>query len=98
MRRVVNMLQSLSMIESRTQISADRVYEFTGNPSPEFLQSILDQLFNEEFDMCYTRIGNELKALGIALETIVRELYQLVLVRIMPNEQKGFLVNRLGDI
>ena len=36
--------------------------------------------------------------MGIALETIVRELYQLILVRVMPNEQKVFLVNRLGDI
>jgi len=55
-------------------------------------------LFNEDFNNCYNKIGEDLKYLGIALETIVRELYQLILVRVMPNEQKVFLVNRLGDI
>ena len=34
MRRVVNMLQSLSMIDNQSEISSERVYEFTGNPSP----------------------------------------------------------------
>lgn len=72
MRRVVNMLQSLSMIESTEEISEDRVYDFTGNPSPKFLNSIVNQLFTEDFDSCLTKIGNELKHLGIALETIVR--------------------------
>jgi hypothetical protein len=37
MRRVVNMLQSLSMIDNGDEITSDRVYEFTGNPSPKFL-------------------------------------------------------------
>jgi len=45
-----------------------------------------------------TKIGDELKHLGIALETIVRELYQMILVRTMASEQKAFLVERLGDI
>jgi replication factor C subunit 3/5 len=58
----------------------------------------LNTLLNKRFDECYSWIGGELKALGIALETIVRELYQLILLRVMPNEQKTFIVNRLGDI
>lgn len=40
------MLQSLSMIESEENISEDRVYDFTGNPSPRFLNSIVNNLFN----------------------------------------------------
>lgn len=98
MRRVVNMLQSLSMIDSSQEITEDRVYDFTGNPSPRFLNSIINDLFNEDFNYCMTKIGDELKHLGIALETIVRELYQMILVRTMASEQKAFLVKRLGDI
>lgn len=53
MRRVVNMLQSLSMIDSGAQISSDRVYEFTGNPSPRFLSAIMDGLLSKDFKECY---------------------------------------------
>lgn len=37
MRRVVNMLQSLSMMNKVDIIEAQTVYDFTGNPSPKFL-------------------------------------------------------------
>jgi hypothetical protein len=37
MRRVVNMLQSLAMINTDNEIDTERVYEFTGNPSPKML-------------------------------------------------------------
>lgn len=67
MRRVVNMLQSLSMIDNQSEISSERVYEFTGNPSPQFLDTIIDTLFNKNFNDSYEWIGSELKALGIAL-------------------------------
>ena len=46
MRRVVNMLQSLSMITTDTQIDTERVYEFTGNPSPQMLEDCMELLFN----------------------------------------------------
>lgn len=46
MRRVVNMLQSLSMIDNGDEITESRVYDFTGNPSPQFLSQILDKLLN----------------------------------------------------
>ena len=67
MRRVVNMLQSLSMIENGSEISGDRVYEFTGNPSPQFLNEIVNHLLNDNFNECYQKIGDQLKYLGIAL-------------------------------
>lgn len=58
MRRVVNMLQSLSMIDNGSEFSSERVYEFTGNPSPQFLESIVDRLLNENFNDCYEKIGD----------------------------------------
>jgi replication factor C subunit 3/5 len=36
--------------------------------------------------------------MGIALETILKNIYLLVIERRMPNEQLAFLLNRLGDI
>ena len=35
------------MMESAKKIDAQTIYEFTGNPSPNFLQKVLDALLNE---------------------------------------------------
>jgi len=36
--------------------------------------------------------------MGIALETILKSIYLMVIDRRMTSEQHAFLVNRLGDI
>lgn len=49
MRRVVNMLQSLSLSLTldRRELTARDVYEITGNPSPERMKSILEILLTK---------------------------------------------------
>ena len=98
MRRVVNMLQSLSMMNHVEMIEAQTVYDFTGNPSPQFLSNILDILLNESVQEGMAKIGSSLKEMGIALETILKSIYLMVIERRMPSEQQAFLINRLGDI
>lgn len=39
-----------------------------------------------------------LKEMGIALETILKSIYLMVIETRMPSEQQCFLINRLGDI
>lgn len=46
----------------------------------------------------YKKLNAELKDRGIALETIMKDIYLNVIKLIMPVEQKSFLVKRLGDI
>lgn len=36
--------------------------------------------------------------MGIALETILKNIYLMILERRMPAEQQAFLINRIGDI
>lgn len=55
-------------------------------------------LFNQIFDQCYRKLTEKFQYFGIALETIVKDIYQLLIGRNMPGEQKIFLVKRLGDI
>jgi hypothetical protein len=50
MRRVVNMLQSLSLMDAQAAITSEKVYDFTGNPSPKLLNVILNRLFTKNFD------------------------------------------------
>lgn len=98
MRRVVNMMQSLSMMNQVEMIEAQTVYDFTGNPSPQFLNDIMDILLNESVQVGMEKIGSSLKEMGIALETILKSIYLMVIERRMPSEQQAFLINRLGDI
>jgi replication factor C subunit 3/5 len=86
------------MMGSSTDINAQTVYEFTGNPSPAFLEKVMDILLNEDIGKAYQEINSSLKEMGIALETILKNIYLMILERRMPSEQQAFLVNRLGDI
>ena len=56
MRRVVNMLQSLSMLGTDEQISEDTVYSFTGNPSPATLKQYMEILLNDDIQTAYAKL------------------------------------------
>lgn len=60
-------IKSLSMLEHKEVIEAQTVYDFTGNPSPQFLNNIMDILLNETVEAGLTKIGSSLKEMGIAL-------------------------------
>ena len=91
-------IQSLSMMDHVAEISDQTVYDFTGNPSPAFLQGIMDTLLNDNVSEAYVKISSSLKQMGIALHTILKSIYLMVIERRMTSEQHAFLVNRLGDI
>ena len=72
MRRVVNMLQSLSMLGTDEQISEDTVYSFTGNPSPATLKQYMEILLNDDIQTAYAKLQIVLKENGISMQSIVR--------------------------
>jgi len=92
------LIKSLSMMENVVEISAKTVYDFTGSPSPDFIDKVLDILLNENIAEAYLMVSSLLKEGGIALETILKSIYLKVLESRMPHEQQAFLVGRLGDV
>lgn len=42
-------------------IEAQNVYDFTGNPSPQFLNNILDILLNDSVEVGFKKINSSLK-------------------------------------
>ena len=48
-------------MEHSTAIEAQTVYDFTGNPSPQFLANIMDILLNETVEEGYKKIGSSLE-------------------------------------
>lgn len=49
------------MMDQGETIEAQTVYDFTGNPSPQFLNSIMDILLNESVEVGYKKISSTLK-------------------------------------
>ena len=86
------------MMEQIVEITAKTVYDFTGSPSPDFLDKVLDIFLNENIAKAFLMVSSLLKEGGIALETILKSIYLKLLDSRMPHEQQAFLVSRLGDI
>jgi hypothetical protein len=42
-------------------IEAQTVYDFTGNPSPQFLNNIMDILLNDSVEVGFKKINSTLK-------------------------------------
>ena len=85
-------------MEQIVEITAKTVYDFTGSPSPDFLDKVLDIFLNENIAKAFLMVSSLLKEGGIALETILKSIYLKLLDSRMPHEQQAFLVSRLGDI
>lgn len=67
------------MMENIVEITAKTVYDFTGSPSPAFIDSLMDTLLNEDIASSFRSVSSNLKEGGIALETILKSIYLKVL-------------------
>ena len=54
-------------MENVVEITAKTVYDFTGSPSPDFLDKVLDILLNENIAEAYLMVSSLLKEGVIAL-------------------------------
>ena len=46
LKYLLNQKQSLSMKDNIVQVNAKTVYDFTGSPSPQFINEVMDVLLN----------------------------------------------------
>ena len=49
------------MMDQGEVIEAQTVYDFTGNPSPQFLNNIMDILLNDSVEVGFKKISSTLK-------------------------------------
>eukprot|EP01016_Furgasonia_blochmanni_P043330 TRINITY_DN5865_c0_g1_i9.p2 TRINITY_DN5865_c0_g1~~TRINITY_DN5865_c0_g1_i9.p2 ORF type:complete len:253 (-),score=48.68 TRINITY_DN5865_c0_g1_i9:60-818(-) len=106
MRRVVNMLQSISislynyqMLDNvDTTVTEEFIYQMTGNPPPSVLKEIMEILLNEDLIMAIQRIQILKTERGISLQTIIKELNMMLMNVSIPEGMKIFVVRRLAEI
>ena len=59
----------------------------------------MDVLLQENaVETAFLKINSQLREMGIALETVLKSIYLMIVDIFLPSEQKAFLINRIGDI
>uniref|UniRef100_A0A7S3IF46 Replication factor C C-terminal domain-containing protein n=1 Tax=Strombidium inclinatum TaxID=197538 RepID=A0A7S3IF46_9SPIT len=96
MRKVLNILESCSL--AYKNIPVQKVFEVTGRPSREDVDSMFQGLASTSFNQSYQQILNLKLTKSLSVDDVVREIHKELMVTEMPDHQKMFLVNRLAEI
>jgi len=108
MRKVVNMLQSISISQSSAlskqlsklpeRVDASYIYNLTGNIHPDDIDNIFNTLLTEELTTAFATINSLKVEKGISLNIILKELTLKLMEMDMPSAMKSFLIQRMGDL
>jgi len=96
MRKVLNILESCSL--TYKEIPVEKIYDVTGRPSVQDIETIYNALTMECFKKAYQIISDLKNAKSLALDDIVRELHKCVMETAFTEQMKMFLVSRLSEI
>jgi replication factor C subunit 3/5 len=97
MRKVLNILESAAMAHSN-EVTVDDVYNCTGRPSPEEIETIFNSLLNDTMTGSTSTITTLKVERSLTLDDIVRELHTTVMKSGLPQIHKMYVVIRLSDI
>ena len=96
MRKVLNILESCSL--AHKTITMANVFEVTGRPSPNDVDTIYEALsmkrYNEALDILMEIKHNK----SLALEDLVNDLHKCLMKTKLADEMKLFLISRLAEI
>lgn len=102
MRKVLNVLQSTHMAVRATgggKVTMNAVYANTGAPHPKDIENIFGWLLNDGFTECATKLLSLKTSRGIALQDIVQELLEFVIVnKQLSQKAKVYIYQQLADI
>ncbi|SAM09674.1 hypothetical protein [Absidia glauca] len=96
MRRALNILQACHAGYDRVDEAA--IYNCTGNPQPEHIDSILNSMLKDEYTTAYQKIERLKKENGYALQDIITDLYEKIQQAELPSETEVSMVTNMADI
>ena len=96
MRKVLNILESCSL--AYKNIPETKIYEVTGRPSPDTIESIYSAVTNEDFSAAFNTFIELKTTKSLALEDILRELHKCVMETNFSDDIKIKLIERLSEI
>jgi replication factor C subunit 3/5 len=96
MRKVLNILESCSL--AYKTISAEKIYEVTGRPSPSDVTEIYQGLTTQDFNQAYSMAMNLKLKKSLSLDDVIRDVHMKIMETEMTDQMKMFLINRLSEI
>ena len=96
MRKVLNILESCSL--AYKTIPETKIFQVTGRPSPDTVESIYDALTNQDFSTAFNTFNEHKTSKSLALEDILRELHKCVMETNFPELMKMNLIMRMSEI
>ncbi|KAI9349881.1 putative RFC3-DNA replication factor C, 40 kDa subunit [Zopfochytrium polystomum] len=95
MRRMLNILQAVHA--AYDTVTEENVFTCVGSPLPADMTRIAEWLFNEDFEIAYTRIITLKKEKGLALSDIVTELHGILSAMELPHNVRAILMSNLAE-
>ena len=96
MRKVLNILESCSL--SHKKITLKDIYDVTGRPSPDDIDTIFEALTMKKFSEA-VKVIIDLKAQkSLAVDEIIKDIHKCALATKFTDEMKMFLINRMAEI
>ena len=96
MRRALNILQACHA--GYDKVDEEAVYNCTGQPQPQHVDSIVSTMLRDEFTTAYQRVERMCTEHGYALQDIVTDVYEKLQDAQLPPETEMAMVTQLADI
>ncbi|KAI8336218.1 P-loop containing nucleoside triphosphate hydrolase protein [Chlamydoabsidia padenii] len=96
MRRALNILQACHAGYDRVDEAA--IYNCTGHPQPEHIESILNSMLKDEYTTAYQKIERLKMENGYALQDIITDVYEKIQQAELPSETETAMVVNMADI
>lgn len=96
MRKVLNILESCSL--AYREITVQKIYEVTGRPSPEDIETIYAALTTETYSQAFEKVLAIKTSKSLALDDIIRDIHKAVMETQFTEQMKMFLIGRMSEI
>lgn len=96
MRKVLNVLESCSL--AHKHITIKDVYDVTGRPSPNDMDTIYKALNEDRFNEALSIVMTIKQDKSLALEDVLLELHKGVMKTKYTDEMKIYLISRMAEI
>ncbi|KAG0299620.1 Subunit of heteropentameric Replication factor C (RF-C), partial [Dissophora globulifera] len=96
MRRALNILQACHA--GYEVVDENAVYNCTGNPYPEDIETIVNSMLTEDFTTAYSNISYLKTIKGMALQDILTEVYSYLELIDMPANSRVYILDKMADV
>lgn len=96
MRRAINILQSLSDMDST--IDDETVFTHTTMPRPEEMEAILEHAIQDEFTEAYSLLDELLSERGVPANDLIDRMHRVIRRVDLPDDVATEVIDRVGEV